>query len=332
MEMMVVLLIVAIIAAATAPMVTKKMMRNAGSGDSPWVFTGLGNSIAYNMNGGDATAIIGSTSYNAGNGPRYPRLFINTDGNVDHASIVFGTGGNYTSQITLGDTTAIYGDALLGDRSVGIGMGQTKSEPSDVTIIGYQANASDDHSVAIGSTASIGKSNCIAIGDSASAGEQSNPEYNVTGGSIAIGSEAFAAGHFSTALGYGAGVGKTTKDGEGVDRSIAIGAASRTIADYAIALGYYSEASGERSTAIGHNAQVTGEYAIAIGDKTEATGKGAVALGTGYKTTSPFGSETHKCVASGKQSTAIGFGAEASGIQSTAIGWCAKATETNQIV
>ena len=350
MEMMVVLLIVAIIAAATAPMVTKKMMRNAGSGDSPWVFTGLGNSIAYNMNGGDATAIIGSTSYNAGNGPRYPRLFINTDGNVDHASIVFGTGGNYTSQITLGDTTAIFGDAQLGDRSVGIGMGQfdpnNNNTPSDVVVVGNGANVSNDHSVAVGHGASTGLSSCIAIGDNASAGEQSNPQSHTAGESIAIGEDAFTAGHWSIALGHYAGVGKTTKDGEGVDSSIAIGdssrtkarsaiaigAASRTIADYAIALGYYSEASGERSTAIGHNAQVTGEYAIAIGDNTEATGKGAVALGTGYTTTGIFGSKKHKCVASGKQSTAIGFGAEASGIQSTAIGWCAKATETNQIV
>ena len=350
MEMMVVLLIVAIIAAATAPMVTKKMMRNAGSGDSPWVFTGLGNSIAYNMNGGDATAIIGSTSYNAGNGPRYPRLFINTDGNVDHASIVFGTGGNYTSQITLGDTTAIFGDAQLGDRSVGIGMGQfdpnNNNTPSDVVVVGNGANVSNDHSVAVGHGASTGLSSCIAIGDNASAGEQSNPQSHTAGESIAIGEDAFTAGHWSIALGHYAGVGKTTKDGEGVDSSIAIGdssrtkarsaiaigAASRTIADYAIALGYYSEASGERSTAIGHNAQVTGEYAIAIGDNTEATGKGAVALGTGYKTTGITGSKKHKCVASGKQSIAIGFGAEASGIQSTAIGWCAKATETNQIV
>ena len=63
MEMMVVLLIVAIIAAATAPMVTKKMMRTAGSGDSPWVFTGLNSSIAYNLNGNDdAPVIIGASS------------------------------------------------------------------------------------------------------------------------------------------------------------------------------------------------------------------------------------------------------------------------------
>ena len=76
MEMMVVLLIVAIIAAATAPMVTKKMMRTAGSGDSPWVFTGLNNNIAYNMAGSDnTTAIIGATSLPRG-WNQHTRLFI----------------------------------------------------------------------------------------------------------------------------------------------------------------------------------------------------------------------------------------------------------------
>ena len=324
MEMMVVLLIVAIIAAATAPMVTKKMMRNAGSGDSPWVFTGLENSIAYNMNGGNATAIIGGLSYNAGDGPKYPRLFINTDGNADHASIAFGSGGNYNSQITLGGTTAIYGDALLGDRSVGVGMGQTKSEPSDVTIIGYQANASDYHSVAIGSTASTGKSYCIAIGDSASAGEPSNPELHYVGGSIAIGGEAFAAGHWSIALGNLAGVGKTTKNGERVDNAIAIGPNSRTKADYAIALGQSSGASGEHSTAIGHNAEAKGDYSIAIGgsynitDMVCASEENAIAIG-------------NKSYANKKNATAIGANSSAQHSDSTAING-ARTTANHQIV
>ena len=324
MEMMVVLLIVAIIAAATAPMVTKKMARNAGSGDSPWVFTGLGNNIAYNMNGGNATAIIGGLSYNAGDGPKYPRLFINTDGNADHASIAFGSGGNYNSQITLGGTTAIYGDALLGDRSVGVGMGQTKSEPSDVTIIGYQANASDDHSVAIGSTASIGKSNCIAIGDSASAGEQSNPQYNVTGGSIAIGSEAFAAGHFSTALGHYAGVGKTTKNGESVDDAIALGYGSRAKADYATALGCSSLASGKYSTAVGEDSAASGEGAIAIGNKAEAIGDSSIAIGDSWGS---FHAQATK-----DNSIAIGNSASSTHTRSVAIGSGAQTTADDQIV
>ena len=51
MEMMVVLLIMSIIAAATAPIVSRKMTRSAGSNASPWVFTGQGKNIAFNMGG-----------------------------------------------------------------------------------------------------------------------------------------------------------------------------------------------------------------------------------------------------------------------------------------
>lgn len=324
MEMMVVLLIVAIVAAATAPMVTKKMARNAGSGDSPWVFTGLGNNIAYNMNGGNATAIIGGASYNAGDGPQHPRLFINTDGNADHASIVFGSGGNYNSQIALGGTTTIFGDAQLGNRSVGVGMGQSKSEPSDVALFGYQANASDDHSVAVGSAASTGTSYCIAIGDSASAGEPSNPDSHYVGGSIAIGGEAFAAGHWSIALGNNAGVGKTTKNGARVDDATAIGVSSRAKADHAIALGDSSEASGEHSTAIGHNAKATGNYSIAIGggynitDQAYASAENAIAIGN------------DSCASDGN-STAIGANSLAQYSYSTAING-ARTTASHQIV
>ena len=60
-EIMIVLLIVAVIAAASAPMVTKKLAgRNAGIGDSPWVFTGLNSNIAYNL-----TGLMGNLSPNS---------------------------------------------------------------------------------------------------------------------------------------------------------------------------------------------------------------------------------------------------------------------------
>ena len=50
MEMMIVLLIVAIIAAASAPMVNKKMVRDAAGSSSPWVWTSLtNNSIAFKI-------------------------------------------------------------------------------------------------------------------------------------------------------------------------------------------------------------------------------------------------------------------------------------------
>ncbi len=58
MEMMIVLLIVAIIAAASAPMVAKKMMRQTGTGDSPWLFTGTGSNLAFNRNGVPGTTVF----------------------------------------------------------------------------------------------------------------------------------------------------------------------------------------------------------------------------------------------------------------------------------
>ena len=115
MEMMVVLLIVAIIAAATAPMVTKKMARNVGSGDSPWVFTGLNNNIAYNMSGADASAIIGASSYSHGdNQPSHPRLVLAADGANRPALVFAGADGAYGGQINmdLGHSIVTMNDSL----------------------------------------------------------------------------------------------------------------------------------------------------------------------------------------------------------------------------
>ena len=83
MELMVVLLIVAIIAAASAPMVSRKLARDAAQGDSPWVFTGTSNSIAYNMAGdNNSTAIIGTNRLPAAvNAANRPKLYIESNGN-----------------------------------------------------------------------------------------------------------------------------------------------------------------------------------------------------------------------------------------------------------
>ena len=68
MEMMIVLLITAIIAAATAPMVSKKMIRDAGNGNSPWMYAGLNGSIVYNPDGNTSkTAMIGSADASSAN-------------------------------------------------------------------------------------------------------------------------------------------------------------------------------------------------------------------------------------------------------------------------
>ena len=127
MEMMVVLLIVAIIAAASAPMVTKKLSRNAGTGDSPWVFTGLENSIAYNMNESNSSAIIGATTVeNMPTGLERPRLFLN--GDTEHPALAFGENGRYVSHIMVDGerNTITFNDAAVGANSTAIGLAQNR--------------------------------------------------------------------------------------------------------------------------------------------------------------------------------------------------------------
>ena len=324
MEMMVVLLIVAIVAAATAPMVTKKMARNAGSNDSPWVFTGLGGNIAYNMNGNDnTTVLIGTTSVPNGWAGR-ARLFVDSGNNAAH--IAFGHGNDTPLLLTADPAGRVgFSNAQIPANSVAFGTGQTIDNTSTGTVtIGQGASVGDSRSIAIGNAASVGKTDCIAIGDNASAGEQSNPEIHYSGGSVAIGGEAFAAGHWSIALGNRAGVGKTTKNGERVDDAIAIGTSSRTTADHAIALGDSSNASGEHSTAIGHNAEATGNYSIAIGggfnilDRVIASAENAIAIGN-----DSFANQTN--------ATAIGANSGAQHSNSTAING-ARTTASHQIV
>ena len=107
MEMMVVLLITSIIAAATAPMVTKKMMRGSGSGDSPWVFTGERDNLAYNMRGSDnATVVIGRAALPHAFEDK-TRLFIDSGDDASH--IAFGNGDIEPLQLTVDPTNGRIG-------------------------------------------------------------------------------------------------------------------------------------------------------------------------------------------------------------------------------
>ena len=280
MEMMVVLLIVAIIAAATAPMVSKKMARNAGSGDSPWVFTGLNNSIAYNMNGDEnSSVIIGASAVNRSNGQAMPKLYIETSGN--EPQLGFGSRGNegYIS--------------LLFDRNNRrVGFSDTDNIPSNSVFIGTsQRNDSNGGgSIAIGTQTYVHENtdNAVAIGTNAhvegqysiAIGTQTAARAN-EGGAIAIGAnETYVYGKDSIGIGLAAGT-KSAAAG-----SIALGAISAAYAEQAVAIGYNSVASGEAGIAIGNGARA-GEYvspnsyphSIAIGDGAQAKHSNSVAIG-----------------------------------------------------
>ena len=305
MEMMVVLLIVAIIAAATAPMVTKKMTRNVGSGDSPWVFTGLNNNIAYNMSGADASAIIGASSYSHGdNQPSHPRLVLAANG-ADHPALVFAKAdGAYGGQINMDPDHQIVtmNDQTVGRYSVAFGFGQTID--------------GGEHVVAIGDGVKVNNNpqGAVAIGENAiSNGEQ----YTV-----AIGVKATAAGNNSIAIG-----GMTESEYTSAAKNgIALGTGTKASGDSSIALGLQAKANKLKSIAIGSNAEAQAERSIALGSlgndsttKTIAANIGGIAIGS-------------PSVASGQQSVAIGSGATVSADYSVAIGTNAKATTNYQIV
>ena len=282
MEMMVVLLIVAIIAAATAPMVTKKMMRNAGSGDSPWVFTGLNNNIAYNMAGSDnTTAIIGATSL-----PRdwhqHTRLFIDSGNNASH--IAFGN-GNAVPLLLTADPNSEKGrvgfsNATIPEKSVAFGTSQTLSG-SGLVCIGHGAHAEAMDAVSIGNAAGVPTGTekigekAVSIGNISMAGIKSVAigynARNVGESSVAIGDNSYISGNHSVAIGGGS----KYKGNERIftmakdSNSIAIGSGANTAGGSSVAIGYDASATSDHSIAIGANAHAEEDHQIVLGTTNE---------------------------------------------------------------
>ncbi len=282
MEMMVVLLIVAIIAAATAPMVTKKMARSVGSGDSPWVFTGLNNNIAYNMGGADASAIIGASNYSyADNQPKYPRLVL-AAGDSDHPTLVFAkSNGAFGGQINMDADNSIVtmNDQSVGNNSVAFGMGQTiAGTPSGIVAIGQGVTTSSADAVAIGRSVTASGSSAIAVGRGSSSTQS---------GAVAVGKRATAEGKNSISIGDCAGVaatgGQTTGTGSvsignltiATTRSVAIGDQAQALANYSVAIGGYN-----REKVRGTSTRAKDSYSVAIGAGAETTADHQIVLGT----------------------------------------------------
>lgn len=321
MEMMVVLLIVAIVAAATAPMVTKKMARNAGSGDSPWVFTGLGGNIAYNMGGNDnTTVLIGTTSVPNGWAGR-ARLFVDSGNNAAH--IAFGN-GNQTPLLLTADPAGRVGlsNAQIPSNSVAFGSGQTIPNTSTHTVaIGQGAIISGDRSVAVGFE-STATEDAVAIGARMARSNADMDRTQATGrGAIAIGQGARSLGSRSVAIGTSNFRNNQYQsplaENEG---AVAIGANAQAFGTYSIALGASSgvtanrnpHAFGNFSVAIGPgattgvNSDRTVSGSVAIGQRAQATARKSVAIGplNDSINNSRVTSATHQ------YSTAIGSGAQ----------------------
>ena len=234
MEMMVVLLIVAIVAAATAPMVTKKMARSVGSGDSPWVFTGLSNNIAYNMGGNnDVTAIIGATSLPSGWNKK-TRLFI--DSNVNASHIAFGNGNATPLLLTADPKNGRIGfsNDKIPYQSIAFGINQTLGSHPGISIGNGINNKLSCFSIAIGKEATTSSVDSIALGNNAEARSNNSIALGKKALTSAVG--ALAIGDTPTAVGYD---------------TIAIGTKANVGANYGIALGSNASGTGSCSIAVG---------------------------------------------------------------------------------
>ncbi len=308
MEMMVVLLIVAIVAAATAPIVTKKMARSVGSGDSPWLFSGINGNIVYNMNKADVSAIIGSSSYSAGeNEPTRPRLVLASGNDANHPALAFADqDGNFSGQITMNKTTGIVGlnNSTVGRNSVAIGMGQTIDKNSfDSVAIGHGVKITSNNSTAIGYNAEAGFCS-VSIGSETKSSKD---------GAIAIGYHAHPRENYAVAIGYDAGVDNS---------SIAIGTQAGGTGNSSVAIGTRANGSGNNSVMIGTNARhISSDSSIAIGtDSYTSFSNNSIAIGKNAE------------ISISNDAIAIGNSTLARHDYSTAIGAGAETTATHQIV
>ena len=335
MEMMIVLLIVAIIAAASAPMVNKKMVRDAAGSSSPWVWTSLtNNSIAFNLDGSDsATATIGATGTPKG---LNSRLYIASSKSGIPQISLFGN-GDYTTHIKSADNSIIITDRKDDSEQDAVVIGHGTTPAGRSVILGIDAGGGGGESVFVGAAArhSGNGTNILAVGyDCVAQGNFATvvgSKAYAGANSTAVGSYSQATGISSIAIGglisssnyIGAKASGThsiaigTSSNAAESASTAIGTGSNA-AEASTAIGIGSNATGTHSTAMGFYPNATGAYSMAIGGLSNAAAYGSIAMGTASN-------------AAGSSSMALGYAARASHPNSTAIGKNAQTTAPNQI-
>ena len=280
MEMMVVLLIISIVAAATAPMISKKLARNAEQSDNPWVYPNLGNSVAFNMRGDNNTnAVIGAVNTPNQNDANHSRLYIQSDGENNHPLIAFGTNGvdralkliadlrDYDSTNNQGARVGI-SDANIPAGTVALGTNQT-----------FDDNARGGVNIGFGSQ--IGGNNSIAIGG----GEVG--VYKVSGVCAlqpnGTSHTAFSGMQFISDSKAGA---------EKIAKDFWMARPEVYDVEYITAYGSKKTASaqGDYSIAIGAGANANYKNSVAIGAGAEASADNQIVLGTSSNTVSIPGS------------------------------------------
>lgn len=237
------------------------------------------------------------------------------------------------NHITDTNRTIVFGDnryVSTTNDSIIIGSLDKSDKPqyttaTDATIIGHNANAwgnrsmalgkdvytTGDDSVAIGSAVAAYSKNSIAIGSSDGFYKTAVTDYSKdkpTEGGIAIGMGTLTNASYGTAIGYHAMV--TNVDG------YALGSQASVSTDKGVAIGYKATATvGDNALALGTSATSSGRDNIAIGTQAQATSNGATEERTGER----MALGAHSNV-SGYASTAIGSYVNVNGDYSVGIG------------
>ena len=267
-----------------------------------------------------------------------------TESNISNYNMIDGFGNTITGAshlYTIGDNnhitnttkTIVFGDNRYVSNtndSIIIGSSDKSDKPqyttaTDATIIGHNANAwgnrsmalgkdvytTGDDSVAIGSAVAAYSKNSIAIGSSDGFYKTAVTDYSKdkpTEGGIAIGMGTLTNASHGTAIGYHAMV--TNVDG------YALGSKASVSTDKGVAIGYKATATvGDNALALGTSATSSGRDNIAIGTQAQATSSGANEEGTGQRMA--LGAYSN---ASGQASAAIGSGVNVNGNYSVGIG------------
>ena len=278
-------------------------------------------------------------------------------------STAVGTNSNATGS----DSFAGASGKASGDASIAIGKaanaGGTTAAASSIAI-GDNAAASGVASTAVGKKALADKDNDSSFGNTshASGGGSSAIGYLVT----TSGNQAFGAGSNTTVSGTAAvGIGysnevtgdravaigsslNSVKTGASGDYGVAIGAASRALAEAATAIGKNTISSGADSIAIGtaatstsaassaisvgKNAKTEDQNAVAIGVDSYAKTMDSIAIGNTAKATGAVSTALGaRAEALGTSAVAIGINAKAKKDQATALGFSAQANEKNSV-
>ncbi|MEZ4960183.1 MAG: tail fiber domain-containing protein [Saprospiraceae bacterium] len=234
------------------------------------VLYGLG--AGYDVNTGNWNTLIGA---NAGENTKYSsyNTFLGSYAGWDNNRTNDPDNANYNTYI--GDSCGYYNRE--GQYNVGIGAdagppttyddygyntyigADIKIYNSNITIIGYGANASKQYNVGIGAYSNMLKTGAIGIGYSA--------YINGTYG-LGVGYESNVSGDYGIGIGYQSNVAS--------NHGIAIGKNAAASGSYSIALGSGATATGYNSAAIGYGAAVSGNHEIVFGNTSTTTIGGTV--------------------------------------------------------